>query len=355
MRHDTQTRPAASGPAGGDPARVAALHRLARATATPRPAPLPAAPSLTEPLLTAPSVTEPSLLVAPPAPDPAAAPTALSGVPWADRDPDGWRPPRIPPAEPDAGAWADPPWWGRIRWAPSRVAGIALVVLVVALGAFSVHRLLATVPEGPAVPELPLATPDETVPPDGSSQSSPTPTAQAGAEAAAADEEVVVSVVGLVGRSGLVTVAPGARVADALVRAGGVLEGGDRDGLNLARKVVDGEQILVGLAPGPDGPRGPRSGIIGADSGSVSPGESKPAPAGEPNGATSASGGDNLVNINTADTAGLESLPGVGPVTAAAILSWREANGTFSSVDQLAEVNGIGPATLGRLRPLVTV
>ena len=61
------------------------------------------------------------------------------------------------------------------------------------------------------------------------------------------------------------------------------------------------------------------------------------------------------MNLNTADAAALDELPGVGPVTAAAILSWRSAHGPFTAVDQLAEVDGIGPATLARLRPLVTV
>lgn len=354
MRHDTQTRPTAQSDLDGDAVRTAALHRLAVATDPPQPrggtavAPLPDSVSSPAPATaSAPSPTATG--------HPVTTPEGLSDIPWANTDLDGLRPERVPPDGPDIGAWADPPWWERIRWAPSRLAGIALVVLVVALGAFSVHRLLAAVPAGPPVPELPMAEPGETVAPDGSSSVTSTPvTALTGetGETGLAETPVVVSVVGLVGRSGLVTVAPGARVADVLDGAGGVLEGGDRDGLNLARKVVDGEQILVGLAPGPEGPRGPRSGIVGPES---VPAPVGPSPAGSspPQGASSDGGG--LVNINAADATGLESLPGVGPVTAAAILSWREANGPFSSVDQLAEVDGIGPATLGRLRPLVTV
>lgn len=320
MRSDSHTPPSVT----GDPARAAALHRLAGAMA-----------------------------LAPPQHTPA----PKSSIPWADSDsdsdPDGRRPDRVVPDEPDAGAWADPPWWGRIRWAPDRVAGIALVVLVVALGAFSVHRLLASVPEGPPVPQLPMEAPGQTAPDDGVSPSATVEVEAAsgsggeGDDEPAADEQIVVSVVGLVGHSGLVTLNAGARVAEALANAGGVLEGGDRDGLNLARKLVDGEQILVGLAPGPDGPHGPRSGIVGADQ----------SPPGD--GAASSPGStpaeDGPVDLNTADAAGLEELPGVGPVTAAAILKWRETNGSFASVDQLAEVNGIGPATLDRLRPLVTV
>ena len=333
MSSDPRSRSATTGDPARDPARAATLQRLAGVTG-------PAAPE-------------------PPA-DPATrtTPVAAPPVPWADSDPDGRRPERVRPSDPDPGAWADPPWWRRVRWAPDRVAGIALVVLVLGLGAFSVHRLLAAVPDGPPVPDLALATPGQTVPADGSAapstsvaqSPSPSPTAVA---AGGADQPVVVSVVGLVGRSGLVTVAPGARVADALDRAGGVLDGGDRDGLNLARRVVDGEQILVGVAPGPDGPRGPRSGIVGAEP--VPAAAAGPATPAAPAAPGAPPPGSGPVNLNTADAATLDTLPGVGPVTAAAILSWRAANGVFASVDQLAEVDGVGPATLSRLRPLVTV
>ena len=295
-------------------------------------------------------------------PDPVAVPPRAAGVaplpaavPWAASDPDGERPERLAPPDPDLAAWADPPWWRRIRWAPDRIGGVALVVLVVALGAFSVHRLLSTVPEGTPVPELPLATPGVTVSAGHDPAQETTDTNSAPApDQAVEDEFVVVSVVGMVGRSGLVTLAPGARVADALDHAGGVLGGGDRDGLNLARKVADGEQILVGVAPGPDGPRGPRSDIVGPGSGPAGPPGAPPsAEGGAAPGPADQAGG--LVNINTAGAAGLEALPGVGPVTASSILAWRAANGAFGSVDQLAEVDGIGPATLARLRPLVTV
>lgn len=333
----TETRARSVGPVDSqrDPARAAALHRLASALSPPASHRGPATDqhwALGE-----------KLSPAGVAPDP----PERASVPWADPDPAGERPERIPAPDPDVAAWADPPWWGRIRWAPDRLAGISLVVLVLGLGAFSVHRLLSSVPEGPPVPDLPLAAAGEAVAEDGappgpaSGAAVPPPPGTATAEPPAADAPLVVSVVGLVGRSGLVTLTPGARVADALDSAGGVLEGGDRDGLNLARKVSDGEQILVGSAPGPDGPRGPRSDIIG-------PGEPAAGPA-DP------AAGGGLVDLNTADAAALESLPGVGPVTASSILAWRSAHGSFSSVDQLVEIDGIGPATLERLRPLVTV
>ena len=370
---DSRARPAAPVDAGRDPTRAAALDRLALATATVPTSTAPSATAAPSTLLTAtlPTATLPTsplptatLPTATTAPDPAA---TRATAPWAVKDPDGERPDRVAPEEVDLAAWADPPWWRRIRWSPDRLAGIALVVLVIGLGAFSVHRLLSTVPTGAPVPELPLATPgatsastgtDETAGTDAAAaQTAPGQNTQAPSTAAAGadDEPVVVAVVGLVGRSGLVTLTPGARVADALDRAGGVLDGGDSDGLNLARKVVDGEQILVGVAPGPDGPRGPRSSIVGPGGDSSPPAPNGPAAPATPGSGGQAAAAPGLVNINTADAAALDALPGVGPVTASSILSWRTANGSFGSVDQLAEVDGIGPATLARLRPLVTV
>ena len=357
MRSDISAGHGAPVDAGRDPTRAAALARLA-AVAHPEAA---TAPSPAAPPPAPPSIATPA--------EPSSRPSATPIAPWAVPDPDGQRPERIPPDEVDLSAWADPPWWRRIRWAPDRIAGIALVVLVLGLGAFSVHRLLSTVPEVAPVPELPLATPGVTVSADGSAAPAETAPTEAsgvvGAAAAsptpAADAEIVVSVVGMVARSGLVTLPPGSRVADALDRAGGVLDGGDRDGLNLARKVEDGEQILVGVAPGPEGPAGPRSAILGPGSDAPNPtGGGAPSAAGAGgstgSGASGGSGGEpGLVNLNTADVAALDELPGVGPVTAGAILSWRTANGPFANVDQLAEVDGIGPATLAKLRPLVTV
>ena len=119
----------------------------------------------------------------------------------------------------------------------------------------------------------------------------------------------------------------GSRVVDALEAAGGARRGVDLTSLNLARPVVDGEQILVGVAPVP--------GVAGS-LGSPSTGES-------------------MVNLNSADQAALETLPGVGPVTAASIIAWRTDNGGFTSVNELLEVDGIGEATLADLAPLVTL
>lgn len=147
-------------------------------------------------------------------------------------------------------------------------------------------------------------------------------------EAAAPTEELVVDVAGKVRRPGIAVLPPGSRVVDALEAAGGARRGVDLTSLNLARPVVDGEQILVGVEAA--------SGVAGSLGASVP-------------------GGETLVNLNTADQAALDTLPGVGPVTAEAILSWRDANGGFTSVDELLEVDGIGEATLADLAPHVTL
>ena len=108
-------------------------------------------------------------------------------------------------------------------------------------------------------------------------------------------------------------------------------------GLNLAQKLVDGDQIVVGAAD--------QSGGV---SSSTTAGGTSPAATGE-------SGGAGLVNLNTATEAELDELPGVGPVTTAAIISWRTSNGKFTDIEQLGEVDGIGPARLAKLRVLVSV
>ena len=154
--------------------------------------------------------------------------------------------------------------------------------------------------------------------------------------------------VGLVHTPGLVTLAPGARIADALQAAGGAMDGADTIGLNMARPLGDGEQIVVGLAP--------VSGQPTALGSSVASGSAPdPAAAGTGTGIGQAEGAVRPVDLNTATVEQLDALPGVGPVTAAAIVAWRQANGKFTSVDQLADVDGIGPARLEKLRALVRV
>ena len=142
---------------------------------------------------------------------------------------------------------------------------------------------------------------------------------------------VVVHVAGRVSAPGLVTLPGGSRVADAVEAAGGATEDADLDRVNLARPLVDGEQVLV-PAPGQD----------------VAPPAGTAAPPGGPGGASSGP-----LDLNTATAADLDALPGVGEVLAARIVAWREENGRFSSVDELGEVQGIGPKVLDGVRDLV--
>lgn len=141
---------------------------------------------------------------------------------------------------------------------------------------------------------------------------------------------VVVHVVGQVATPGLVTVPADARVADALEAAGGATAEADLAALNLARTVTDGEQIVV-----------PR------------PGEAVPAAGSAPPAAGTTAGA--AVDLNAADAAALDALPGIGPVLAERIVAWREENGPFTTVDELGEVSGIGPAVLADVRDLVRV
>jgi competence protein ComEA len=193
---------------------------------------------------------------------------------------------------------------------------------------------VATAPDAApgAVPEVaPDVAPDVT--PDVAAPSTAGGGGDAGtAGAEDAQGEVVVDVTGRVRSPGLVTLPAGSRVADAVAAAGGLRPGTDRTGLNLARPLVDGEQVLVGVrsAPWPQPPEPSQ-----ATSGGV--------PAAAP------------VDVNTATLEQLDVLPGIGPVTAQAILDWRSAHGAFTSVDELLEVDGIGEVTLADIRDLVTV
>lgn len=143
----------------------------------------------------------------------------------------------------------------------------------------------------------------------------------------------------------MVRLEPGARVDDALAAAGGAQPEADLAAVNLARPVSDGEQIHVPV-PGEEPRELPADPGGGAPSGGAEPEGSDPA--GPP-------GAGALINLNTATAAELEDLPGVGPAIAERIITHREQNGPFTSVDQLQEVSGIGPATLEKIRPQATV
>jgi competence protein ComEA len=143
--------------------------------------------------------------------------------------------------------------------------------------------------------------------------------------------KIFVHVGGAVGRPGLYGLPEGARVDDAVRAAGGVLEDADLDALNLAAKVKDGDKVLVPSRSEAEAAGGPGAGASGS----------------------AAQGG--LVNLNTATTADLETLPGIGPALAQRILDFREQNGGFHKLEDLLEVPGIGTKKFEALRDHVTV
>jgi competence protein ComEA len=211
---------------------------------------------------------------------------------------------------------------GRTTLGAGQVAVVALLA-VVGLAATcwwlvrsSGHEVVA--PTSVLTPRAALATPEA----GRSGADAP------GAASTHTTAKVVVDVTGKVRRPGIAVLRQGARVIDALRAAGGARPGVDLGGLNLARVLGDGEQVVVGQ-PTVAGP-------VASVSGSTPP----------------VAG---LVNINTADETSLESLPEVGPVTAQAIITWRTQHGGFSSVDQLLDVDGIGDATLAKITPYVTI
>jgi len=138
------------------------------------------------------------------------------------------------------------------------------------------------------------------------------------------DGLVVVDVAGAVRRAGLYRLPHGSRIADAIARAGGATRGAELDLVNLAAPLADGEQILV-----------PRRGAAA------------PAGAGGPSAPTAP------VDLNSASAEQLDTLPGIGPVTAQKIVDYRQAHGPFTSVDDLDAIPGIGPARIENLRGLV--
>ncbi|WP_226345319.1 ComEA family DNA-binding protein [Agilicoccus flavus] len=200
-----------------------------------------------------------------------------------------------------------------------------------------------------------VAGPSGSAAPAGAPPSAPAVAGGAGGSATAAGGPAYVHVVGAVRRPGVVSVGPSARVVDAVTKAGGPLPNADLATVNLARAVVDGEQVVVAVrgarAAGAAAAPPPAGGAAGAPS----------VPAGPaPGSADGGAGGGTRppaapVDLNTADLATLDTLPGVGPVLARRIVDWRSAHGRFTSVEQLGDVEGVGDKTLQELTPLVRV
>jgi competence protein ComEA len=166
-------------------------------------------------------------------------------------------------------------------------------------------------------------------PPPATATPAPTPT----------PAPIKIELAGAVQQPGVYELPAGARVADAIAAGGGLAPNADGEALSLARPLQDGEKLV---AP------------------TVRPAQPAAATSSTPELATARSGGSDLsgaglLNLNTASAQELEALPAIGPVTAQAIVDYRTANGPFRSVEEIVKVKGIGPATLEKLKPLITV
>jgi competence protein ComEA len=146
------------------------------------------------------------------------------------------------------------------------------------------------------------------------------------------EKPIVVHITGAVPRPGVYALAQGSRVQDAISAAGGFLAEAEKTGINLARMLEDGEQLEIPYLEG-----------------------SSPVILEAPPAMTEAPSSADLININFASQAELESLPGIGPTTAQKIILYREQNGSFLTTEDIINVPGIGPGTYERIKDLITV
>jgi competence protein ComEA len=235
-----------------------------------------------------------------------------------------------PPAEGSAGLRSAVAGFRR----PHLVIVAAIVTLGILLAGWAVLR---------ARPVAVAVTP----PPVSASRTSSAEPSAAAASPSGTVSMVVVHVLGAVRKPGLVSLGAGSRVQDALDAAGGLTRKADPGELNLAQPVTDGQQILVGTRSEPHGEVRDGTGGSGGSGGS--------GPGGAATGDGSAGEEGQPVNLNTATQGQLEELPGVGPVMAGKIIAWRTENGRFSRIEELQEIDGVGPKTYAKLAPLCRI
>nr|WP_313895573.1 ComEA family DNA-binding protein [Streptomyces caniscabiei] len=236
------------------------------------------------------------------------------------------------------------PLWLQARCGIERKSVVALSVVLVVAAVFAAQHFWAGRPQPVSAPEVVRAgAPGASAVPGGAEApfggdggAAAVSGAPPGVGAPSAGPSIVVDVGGKVRSPGIQRLPAGSRVADALRAAGGVRPGANTDGLNRARLLVDGEQVLVGTPA-------PVAGPVGA------PG----AGAGGTGGAVAGAAPTTPVSLNTATVDQLDTLPGVGPVLAQHIIDYRTQQGGFRSVDELREVNGIGDRRFADLRNLV--
>ncbi len=226
-----------------------------------------------------------------------------------------------------AGEPARPP---GARLNPGRRGVLAMAMVTVLTVLVAGGWVLASRPH-PMLAAESAPTPAVSAAPSGSAAMSTSLPAGRSGSNAPAGPALVVDVVGRVRRTGIYRLPPGARVDDAVRAAGGLLAGVDPVSVNLARKLVDGEQVVIGLA-------------APAAAGASSSADPATSPA-----------GTGPLDLNSATLAQLDALPGVGPVLAQHILDWRTGHGRFDSVDQLNSVSGIGDSKFADLKALVSV
>lgn len=226
------------------------------------------------------------------------------------------------------------PLWLQLRCGIELRTLAALAVALLVAAAFAAYHFLTGRPQTVAAPPPEPPRPAASEP---ASALAPSPGVGLTAGSGPGPGSVVVDVSGKVRDPGVHRLRSGSRVADALKAAGGTRPGADLSGLNRARVLTDGEQIVVGTPPAlPPTGSGP---AVTAESGGAA-GGAGPVPAGP-------------VSLNSATVDQLDTLPGVGPVLARHILDYRTQHGGFRSVDELREVNGIGDRRFADLRQLV--